>query len=262
MDWNKTKTIFIIVFTILNIFLYSLYVNRYNQANEVEPLGEASLAERLRVDNIQLKSASEEVKEESYVSGTVHVFSDKDAPVLNDVKVQIVDNTKKIAALDVPYAIRDLQDMALWNIFLNQYVYRGSSYKLWSIDEKNKVATFFQHTGGRSLFHSQFATLKVYWNEEKEIVQYEQSAFDDLERFPDTEKLITQDRVISTLYSQNKLPPNSAVMTITLGLSTLVQLPETQVFAPTWQVKVKLEDGTEQNYFVNAVQGGIIEFEE
>ena len=46
-----------------------------------------------------------------------------------------------------------------------------------------------------------------------------------------------------------------------LGYSTLVQLTQTQVFAPTWEVRVKDAEGQVEEYFVNAFEGKILEFE-
>ena len=66
-------------------------------------------------------------------------------------------------------------------------------------------------------------------------------------------------QAIEALYNSALLKPNSKVKAIELGYSTLVQLTETQVFAPTWKVQVELEDGTLEEYFVNAVEGRIIE---
>lgn len=75
MDWNKTKTIFIIVFSILNVFLYTLYLNRYDEHQEVEALGETTIEERLQADNIHIKSTPEGTIKESYVSGKVRFYS-------------------------------------------------------------------------------------------------------------------------------------------------------------------------------------------
>jgi len=47
-----------------------------------------------------------------------------------------------------------------------------------------------------------------------------------------------------------------------LGYSTLVKLTRTQVLVPTWEVQVKLSDGTKEEYFVNAVEGKVIEIQE
>lgn len=49
MDWNRTKSIFIFVFLILNIFLYTLYVNRYNEAKDIEVPGEKTIEARLKM---------------------------------------------------------------------------------------------------------------------------------------------------------------------------------------------------------------------
>ena len=47
---------------------------------------------------------------------------------------------------------------------------------------------------------------------------------------------------INTLYSRDYLKKDSTVTNISLGYSTLIQLTKTQVFAPTWRVRVELED--------------------
>lgn len=48
LDWNKTKTIFIVVFSILNVFLYSLYVDRVMETQNVQVLGKHRL--RIHLD--------------------------------------------------------------------------------------------------------------------------------------------------------------------------------------------------------------------
>ena len=54
MDWNKTKSIFIGVFLILNIFLYSQYLKSYNESKQLsEGLGEKTKIEAgLKEENI------------------------------------------------------------------------------------------------------------------------------------------------------------------------------------------------------------------
>ncbi|MBO1915580.1 two-component system regulatory protein YycI, partial [Microvirga sp. 3-52] len=52
----------------------------------------------------------------------------------------------------------------------------------------------------------------------------------------------------------------STVIDISLGYSTHIQLTKTQVFAPTWHVRVKLKDDEIVDYFINATDGKVIEF--
>lgn len=44
-----------------------------------------------------------------------------------------------------------------------------------------------------------------------------------------------------------------------LGYSTLVQLTQTQVFVPTWDIRVETEDDNQEEYFVDAVEGKVID---
>src|SRR6056297_2871852 len=52
LDWSKTKSIFIIVFLILDIFLLTLFINKYNES-QYDFLGETKFEDRLQVDNIK-----------------------------------------------------------------------------------------------------------------------------------------------------------------------------------------------------------------
>ena len=71
LDWNKTKTIFIIVFSILNVFLLSLYLSRYNESQQIGKPNDTPIEEKLILDNIKVSATNNEIKEASYVSGTV-----------------------------------------------------------------------------------------------------------------------------------------------------------------------------------------------
>lgn len=260
MDWNKTKTIFIIVFSILNVFLYSLYVNRYNEAQDVEILGETSIEERLQADNIRFENKSEDTVKESYVSGNIKVYNPEELKPLDNQTFEIFDRTKLMSTFEEPVVIGSPEDPASLIKFVSTNVYDGTSYELFSVDGQANKAVFFQTINNRQVFFNQNAQLTVFWNEENQIIRYEQSALEELEDFEQTENLFPDERAVEVLYQRHILQPNSTIESINLGYSTLVQLTETQVFAPTWQVRVELQDGSKEDYFVNAVEGKIIEF--
>ena len=46
-----------------------------------------------------------------------------------------------------------------------------------------------------------------------------------------------------------------------LGYSTLFQFTQTQVFAPTWEVRVQTQEGTSEEFFVNAVEGKVVDMQ-
>lgn len=262
MDWNKTKTIFIIVFSILNVFLYTLYVNRYNEAQNVEPLGEASIEERLHADNIRYDRLSKSSVQESYVTGNVRKYSLEDLKPRENQTYEIINETQLVATFTEPVLLQNVNDPLSLEDFTLKNIENGSSYELWEIDEEERKAVLFQTTKKRFIYNNSNAMLVIYWNEDNKILKYEQTEFQELEEFgEESVNLLPEEEVVRTLYARNLLNPNSTITDITLGYSTLVHFTDTQVFAPTWRVRVKLIDGSIEDYFVNAVEGKIIEFE-
>ncbi len=69
MDWSKTKSIFIGVFLILNVFLYSQYLNTYNEAKKLELLGKRQDIEaQLKEENITYITLTESIETPPYIS--------------------------------------------------------------------------------------------------------------------------------------------------------------------------------------------------
>lgn len=256
MDWNKTKTIFIIVFSILNVFLFSLYQNRYNEASEVKIPNDTPIEERLLLDNIKVEKLESAVQEASYVSGNVHLFSVEELSKLTNQTFEVIDGSQLIGTFDKPIPMTEENTLEK---LLQDNIIRGDSYGLWEIDEEKHSATFFQEVNKRLVFYNQSAKVILYWNEDKEIVRYEQTILDNLEDYNKSKKLVQPMQIINSLYRRSLLKPDSSVEDIKLGYYTLAQLRGTQVFAPTWYIPAKLEDGTIEEHFVNAVEGRIIE---
>ena len=263
MDWNKTKTIFIIVFSILNVFLYSLYLKSYNEAQIIEPLGdEASIHEKLQADRIKYDSLSKVPEQESYVTGNVRVYSLEELQPRKNQTIQIVDGTQLVAIFNEPVLIQNVQDALSFEEFAIANIENGASYELWEIDEEKRKAVLFQKVRNHLIFNNSNAKITLYWNENQEMIRYEQTEFEELEAFGEgLVNLLAEEEVVKTLYARNLLKTESFIEDITLGYSTLVNFTETQVFAPTWHVSVKSKDGLIEDYFVNAVEGKIIEFE-
>ena len=93
------------------------------------------------------------------------------------------------------------------------------------------------------------------------MTSYEQSMLGEFGTFNRKKDLLSPIEAIGNLYSRGYLKQDSKVKHMTLGYSTHVQVTETQVFAPTWHVRVELKDGVIEDYFINAIEGKIIEFQ-
>lgn len=261
MDWNKTKSIFIIVFSILNIFLYYLYLDRYTESANVPVLTESSVDDRLKGDNISYsEDLPEKVEDEPYISGTRKIFTKEDAPG-KDIKISIKEDNLLSVNFNEPKPLPEGDAKETLEDFLEEDVYKGEEYILWEINEEEKKAVFSQVVNGKTLFHSDSGQITLYWNEDGDIIRYEQTIFEDLVQNAQEKKLISAKRAIETLYQKSALQQNTFVESADLGYSVYVAVSDnTRMFLPTWRIQATLEDGSKEEYFVNAVKDGVIEF--
>ncbi|MDI7743384.1 two-component system regulatory protein YycI [Lysinibacillus fusiformis] len=260
MDWSKSKSIFIVVFLILDVFLYSLYLNRHTEAQQAEneSIGEQNIEARLKNDNITYGVLPANVEKAAYISGKVKNFEEGDPKIENAQNI-LIDKNKLVVTLKKPVEIKNIDDAAFYNDFLKLNVYEGASYTLWEIDKESKSATFFQTVDTRTLYYILNGLVTVHWNDKNEIVEYEQTLLEDIEAYEEEKVLTSPLKAIQTLYNKGLLAPNSTITKVNLGYTTLVQFTQTQVFVPTWEIQVKTENEVREEYFVNAVQGGILD---
>ncbi|MEK4283432.1 two-component system regulatory protein YycI [Ureibacillus sp. FSL K6-0165] len=258
MDWSRSKTIFIIVFLILDVFLFSLYLNRHIEAQQVKVSGGKTIESRLKDDQITFNLLPN-IESAPYISAKVQDFSAENLQLKNYQQMTIENNNKLIVTLDEPVKLRNVKEKSSFNEFVRNNVYNGSSYVVWKINEDERTAIFFQKFEDKTIYYNIHGIVTIYWNEDLEVTRYEQTMLNDFEKFEEEENLLPPYQIIQILYSRDLLKPRSHITEIKLGYSTLVQLTQTQVFVPTWKVSVKDADGTEEEFFVNAVEGKIID---
>lgn len=261
MDWNRTKTIFIIVFSILNIFLYWLYVDRQTGVGDMQILGKTSIEETLELENITYDPIPFTDKDVSYLSAHIAMFTNEKIENLSNQSPIRIDNSRLESRMTKPVKVKNDKGDFEFEEFLEKYILKGEDYVLWEVDEEERHAEFFQKVKNETIFYSPNATLDVYWDKEGKVTHYEQRMLDEFVSFNHKKDLLSQDDAVASLVTRSMLKENSTVMQVKSGYSTLVQLTETQVFAPTWNVQVKLEDGTIENHFINAVEGKVIDFQ-
>lgn len=259
MDWSKTKTIFIIVFAILNVVLYTLYLDRYSEAKNVEVLGDSSIDEKLSADNIIYQEVVGEVEDLPYIQAELKQFTPEDAPQEN-AQVTVREDKYMTVTFNSPVTLEGTELEEAFMDFAEEVVHEGGSYSLWSISEDKQEAVFFQQVEEHPVYYSDNGKLTVHWNDAGEITHYEQSMYENVKPAEQLKDIVQPMQVLNTLYQQSQLQPNSVVEKMELGYSIFVQVSEsTQMLTPTWRVEATLENGETRQYFVNAVKDGVIE---
>ncbi|MEG0383869.1 two-component system regulatory protein YycI [Solibacillus cecembensis] len=262
MDWNRSKTIFIGVFLILNIFLYTQYLNSYNGGQQLEVIGKTTeIASRLKEDNITYVTLPTNVEVTSYYSGTIKNFKPSEVPYFANQQTEIVNENKLVVTLEKPISLRETTTKDSYTEFLHSYVHEGASYTLWEVDEEKRQATFFQKVNDRTLYYNVRGYVQIYWDEEGRVFAYEQTLLENHEKFDNKKSILPPIQVLQILYGKNLLKPDSQVTHMNLGYSTLVQITQAQVFAPTWEVRVLTAEKVEEIHFVNAVDGKIVDIQ-
>ncbi|OCA92068.1 two-component system regulatory protein YycI [Pseudobacillus wudalianchiensis] len=255
MDWSKTKTIFITVFLILDIFLLAVFLNKHS-ASQFEFIKEASIEDKLRSYNIEYGKLPEEVSEESIITAKSKSFTKKEISLLQNQNVKLSDDQTVLESyLQKPVKLgeKKLDDL---KSFVENNVLFGDQYQYWEIDNEENKVIFYQHYKDKKLFEIKNGKLEVGLNSNGEIIDYRQTMLEDLEENGQEETILSAHQAIQTLYKNGLIKPNSKISDVELGYYTFVHLTELQVLSPTWYFKIKNGNKTEK-MFVNAFDGSI-----
>lgn len=261
MDWAKIKTIFIIAFLALNIYLgYEFY--KLYKSSQYDYISEATIESQLSADEIEIVSLPKNVSKGKYLTASPKRFTKEELAEmaegrLNGQSVTIINDTVIESYLEKPYKISANFSPNELAAFLKNNVIAGEEYSFWERDPVNNTITYYQKVNDKVLFNNMNGELTFYLNEDNEIVYYRQTLLEDFEEFPDEETLLQPIKAIEILYENGKIPSGSKITKIEEGYYTLVHLSSSQVLTPVWRVVLN----GEKDLYVNAVEGQIVELE-
>ncbi len=261
MDWSKTKSIFIIVFLILDIFLLSLFFRKVSTDHNLKIIDETSIEEQLKAENISYDQLQKEPVKQAYMSANTKVFTADDLKGLKDQKTEIIEKTTIQSSFDKPFMITANMKQEEVDQFVKNNVFQGDQYELWQYDQEKKQLIYYQSFKDYPLFKNLNAELTLFLNEKGEISSYKQTMLEDFDEIKEKENTLTPIQALESAYKSGKIPPDSEIEKVELGYYTLVPLSESQVLTPTWHFLVKKggEQEKMEDLFVNAFEGQLIE---
>ncbi|GGE53684.1 two-component system WalR/WalK regulatory protein YycI [Pullulanibacillus camelliae] len=279
MNWGQTKTIFILCFFLLDIFLgYHLWENHHEYQERYESGGDNNFDQLISsgsidTSHVTLPSSKQQV---TFLEGTpVDFTSDsvhKALEKLSGPKGKKVFNyatdasgVKLSVKFTKPVSIPKDPSTDDINSLLKKYVYQGDHYNFWKFDKKGSTTTYhFVQTYNDYQVYSipkeKVSTLNVQTKNGKAI-SYDQTY---IHIQPANQKMtmpVTPMEAIQQLWEQNYLPitKNPSITTIHLCYINMVTAPNvednaTLNYIPAWYIKVKLKDGSDvstKEYFVS-----------
>ncbi|MFF2450707.1 two-component system regulatory protein YycI [Neobacillus sp. NPDC058068] len=256
MDWSKIKTIFIITFLILDVYLLFQFM-KIRDANKYEVANEASFEEKLKADEIQYNDLPKAPIKDQYLSAKPKIFIKADFAKLKGQSATIMDQGSKLqVTLEKPLQLSSKFEPAELSGFLKENVLYGEHYQFWEKDDKKNTITFFQQYDNFTLYQNINGMITFTYNADNQIVSYQQSYLEGFEKLTAKEDILLPLKAIETLHQKGMLKPKSKITKVELGYSTLIQLAASQVLAPTWRFVVN----DKESLFVNAFEGQIIDF--
>ncbi|MFS0821118.1 two-component system regulatory protein YycI [Bacillus sp. 1P02SD] len=253
MDWSKTKSVFIITFLILNIFLgYQLVQKRDN--SQLDAIAERTIDEKLADEEITYEALPKEPKELSYISGKVQIFKEDDIKKLKNQEVNI--ETAGVLKGKFSDSIKiSLTDQVVHQ-FVKDHLLSGEKYTVWSVDQETGTIVLVQQHNNYKIFDTSLNISGVIYlsiNEDHEVVSYEQTLLSDFEEHK-LEEVISPIKTLENLYDNYHLKSGSHVSKVEIGYYPLVPNSESQLLAPTWHVVID----DEIDIYVNAIEGQIL----
>lgn len=256
MDWSKIKTIFIITFLILDVYLLIQFM-KTRDANNYEMITKATVEEKLKMDEITYPELPKEEVKAQYLSAKPKVFTKAETSKLKGQNISIKETgTTLLASLEKPLQLNEKFEPGELAAFLKENILYGDHYQFWGKDEKQYTITYFQQYGSFPLYNINNGMITFTYNSSNQIVSYQQTYLEGIEKLTEKEAILAPLKAIETLHQKGDLKPKSKITKVELGYSTLIPLAASQVLAPTWRFIVD----DKESLFVNAFEGQIIQF--
>ncbi|GAE34440.1 two-component system regulatory protein YycI [Halalkalibacter akibai] len=253
MDWSRTKTIFIITFLFINVFLTWQLIETHN-VNQINMITEATIQERLRENNVTIEmELPEEDVSGLLIIGKLADLTVDNIPAIDEQDIQLVDEHTIVSVLDEPFELADEQQSEALNLFLNTYIFEGDRYRLGGYEhERNRVYLYQVHKD-KTAYTLDDQPLILQLDDQQRIISYQQRYFQFEEQEGEDREIISSLKAVEILLNDQLVRMNQTITNVQFGYYSFISpTGDIQVFAPMWRVTV---DG--EIYLVHATGGTV-----
>jgi len=256
VDWSRTKSIFIVTFLCLNLFLgYQLY-EKQEQGN-INVMLDVTLPERLEYNRIEIDiDNADEIVEGAPITGTVRSFQeDFFESILDRQEPVMLDETTLRSTLDSPPQLVDANLTASVGAFLQQYIYEGEQYEIAEYNEEEQYIGLYQVYKERKIdqYERDDFHLILYVSDDFKVESYEQRYMTITEQEGREQELLSPLKAINRLLDEHQIRQETKITEAELGYYSKIQLEANfQVYAPVWRIQAN-----GKYFFVDALNGEV-----
>ncbi|MGC4378364.1 two-component system regulatory protein YycI [Fictibacillus sp. Mic-4] len=278
MDWKRTKTIFILTFLVLNLFLgYQLYM-KVNK-NKLQNLVEQPLEKKLADKHISYKGTIPAYdQKETLISGQRYTFTTDEVKELK-AKDILVDDTDEgntlVFELKKPLGLAKSNEKKIDELesFIKDHSSRGDEYEFFKFDKEDNVVWFSQMYQDKQIFvdtnpmvgtnavaekntaEQPSGTIKCELDEKGNLIRFTQT-YISVMRQGAPQEIISPKKALGRLLNTNHLVKGDSIQHIVLGYYSLANVEDVQVYAPTWSIETE-----DAHYLVNAIDSSVQKLE-
>lgn len=266
MDFKKIENIFLIAFTLLNIYLLVGYINRSETQYASTTSDQVNYIRQMQEAGIDLPDFPEARDEVTYVQANTNILLEENVDTLeNQVGSIGPDGTLYTSILadtielegDPESGFTDA-DFTKLNEFINSSaVLFGDQYEFLRFDLTNNVFIYSQSVDG-VLVADGTSEISLIYGSNGGIISYQQTYAGPMEERGAAQEIISAQRAVEILFRNREISSNAEVKTPILTYQRTLNLEELSIYGPVWLVPV-IESGTEEVLRVDATnESGII----
>ena len=263
MDFKRIQIILIITFSVLNLYLLSVLLDKNESLNFGDPSAAVNLQEGLRNDSITAPELSTENMEIPFIKAEKDTYLDDHVKGLSNQTARMEDN-KLMSTLTQPIQLKGTDgnnlsaQLAPIESFIKEgNILKGEEYSFLSYQVTNRQIIFMQIVDGIPIADST-GSLVFNLNEDKEVISYEQTHIGSAEVQGRNRTVISEQNAIESLYLSNQIPSKSSIQNLTLSYFQTLSLNDMNIYSPMWYVEIVRENVPVQVKRVDALTGNII----
>ncbi|GAB2537293.1 two-component system regulatory protein YycI [Gracilibacillus alcaliphilus] len=253
MQWGQIKTLFILCFLILDIFLLHHFIN--NPKTDYEYTEEFPREDDVRNNVNGLSNLPENPPaQEAMLYAERRELSAADLEEIAALPEQssiVIEGNMIVSMFNDPLDL-DLEENPE---AVASYIWSFSEYEYFGKNEETNTHIFFQ-TIERPIYFNYSAVILVQENGQGELVNYLQTSLIKAEEQPEEEEINQPFDELSGLYFSGSYISSGDEITseVQLGYHNLLPLPNgVQVLAPTWEFEINEKD----YFYVNAIESHV-----
>ncbi|MCM6792166.1 two-component system regulatory protein YycI [Pediococcus pentosaceus] len=262
MDFRRIEVIFIVVFAILNAYLFGSYWQYQLEAGTTSSSNSSensTILKEMRNDQITYMPLSNKKMNGYYASATVDTSLKDNIKRLTDQSARVVDNYVE-STLNEELTVDPKQPQKVLNTLVkNRYnIVYGSEYQYNPNLSTSAQVVYTQMIDGHPVY-SKAGKLTFYVNASNEVTGYTQGHLVNEKQLREKSELISQTRAVTWLYQYNEIQNDSKVEWADLGYTNLLTTDNGVVYVPTWVIGIKSKSSTGiQVKRINAFSGVLI----